>query len=102
MRYYFQNLFTGDIREEASILNPDTLRYRSVTEAEARGKRREIKKAPTPSYQSMSRRNDDDLVEDLVGAGIQIGLSLLGGNDDDNGFSGGGGSFGGGGSSADW
>lgn len=93
---YFQHILTNEVRE--AFYNPDLIWYREITEAEAKGKPRQRGYVT----QSTNRRDDDDLVEDIVGAGIQIGLSLLGGNDDDNGFSGGGGSFGGAGASGDW
>lgn len=90
---YFQHRLTNEVRE--AFYNPDYTWYREITEAEAKGK-------PRQRGYVTNRRDDNDLVEDIVGAGIQIGLSLLGGNDDDNGFSGGGGSFGGAGASGDW
>lgn len=96
MMRYFQHRLTNEIRE--AFVNPDYAWYNEITEAEAKGKPRQRGFIHQPT-----NNRDDDLVDNIVEAGVQIGLSLLGGNDDSGGgFSGGGGSFGGGGSSADW
>jgi len=94
---YFQHRLTNEVRE--AFYNPDYTWYREITEAEAKGKPRQ-RGYVTQSYGSSS--NESDFAEDLISAGVQIGLSLLGNDDSSGGFSPGGGDFGGGGSSADW